>query len=309
METENRVPPNHRKGIILIEKKGSFHVNRIFSESEIIVTTSLSIDITPGQRDLADLVKLGGYLRDMGKKIALCHGVFDLLHIGHIRHFKEASLYADVLMVTVTPDRFVNKGPHRPSFPEALRAEAIDTLSCVDYVAINQSPTSVEVINLLKPHVYLKGPDYRNMADDYTGGIIKEIEAVEAFGGKIIITDDITFSSSRLLNEHFPTFSIEIYNFLSSYKERKKELLLSLNEVSDRVPFTFLWESDKVTYKNQSAPYFGNKPKSEVSIKLPFSTDAKVAVLFASAYVYLSDSGEADPDTVSVVKFLDHLLK
>src|SRR3990167_11074467 len=68
------------------------------------------------------------------KKIAHCHGVFDLLHIGHIRHFKRAREYGDLLVVSLTPDAYVNKGPGRPAFNEQLRAEAIASLDCVDYV-------------------------------------------------------------------------------------------------------------------------------------------------------------------------------
>ena len=63
--------------------------------------------------------------RIKGKKIILCHGVFDLLHIGHIKHFKEAKNFGDILVVTLTPDQFVNKGPNRPFFNEQLRLEAI----------------------------------------------------------------------------------------------------------------------------------------------------------------------------------------
>ncbi len=76
-----------------------------------------------------------------------CHGVFDLLHIGHIRHFEQAARIGDVLVVTVTPDRYVDKGPHRPAFTETLRAEAIGSLSCVDYVAINRWPTAEDTLN------------------------------------------------------------------------------------------------------------------------------------------------------------------
>src|SRR5882762_3471869 len=92
-----------------------------------------------------------------GKKVVHCHGVFDLLHIGHIKHLEAARKLGDLLVVTLTPDRHVNKGPHRPAFPERLRAEALASLACVDYVAINQWPTAVETIELLKPSLFVKG--------------------------------------------------------------------------------------------------------------------------------------------------------
>src|SRR5712671_6649008 len=89
---------------------------------------------------LEDLGKTLAVLRQSGKTVVQCHGVFDLLHIGHIKHLEAARKLGDVLVVTLTPDRFVNKGPHRPPFPERLRAEALASLVCVDYVAINEWP-------------------------------------------------------------------------------------------------------------------------------------------------------------------------
>ena len=84
--------------------------------------------------------------RTQGVKIIQCHGVFDLLHPGHIRHFQEAKAQGDRLVVTVTPDRFVNKGPGRPAFTEALRLETIAALEVVDYVVLNDSPDAISKI-------------------------------------------------------------------------------------------------------------------------------------------------------------------
>ena len=81
-------------------------------------------------------------------KVVLAHGCFDLLHIGHIRHFQAAKRLGGTLVVTVTPDRFVNKGPRRPLFTEHLRAEAIAALECVNFVAINEWSSAVETICL-----------------------------------------------------------------------------------------------------------------------------------------------------------------
>ena len=60
--------------------------------------------------------KLFSQLRSKGNKIVQCHGVFDLLHVGHLKHFREARTFGDILVVTITPDEFVNKGPGRPAF-------------------------------------------------------------------------------------------------------------------------------------------------------------------------------------------------
>ncbi len=172
-----------------------------------------------GLEDLANELRS---LRSTGtdKTIVQCHGVFDLMHIGHIRHFEEAKAMGDVLVVTLTPDRYVNKGPHRPAFSEDLRAETIAALDCVDYIAINQWPDAVETIKLLKPDIYAKGPDYRDPDTDITGKISEEKEAVKSVGGKIIFTDDITFSSSNLINRYMPAYSKEVGEYLSGFSQR-----------------------------------------------------------------------------------------
>jgi cytidyltransferase-like protein len=90
--------------------------------------------------ELAQIIKS---LQAEQKKIVHCHGVFDLLHIGHIRYFEQARRLADVLVVTVTPDRFVDKGPHRPAFPENLRVEGVASLGVVDLSGIKSVATGV----------------------------------------------------------------------------------------------------------------------------------------------------------------------
>ena len=95
------------------------------------------------RKGLEELAVVLGEEQARGKKVILCHGVFDLLHIGHIRHFEQAKKLGDVLAVTTTPDQYVEKGPGRPVFNEGLRAEAIAALDCVDYVAIHQWPMAV----------------------------------------------------------------------------------------------------------------------------------------------------------------------
>ena len=148
------------------------------------------------------------------KIIIHCHGVFDLLHIGHIKYFQEAKNMGDILVVTITPDRFVNKGPGRPAFNEKHRAEAIAALGVVDYVAINEWPTAIETINLLKPDLYVKGPDYKDYRNDITGNIQLEVDAVKSLGGDIRYTSDITFSSSHLLNKFGDVYNESQNNFI-----------------------------------------------------------------------------------------------
>ena len=97
---------------------------------------------------LDHLEKILAEHRHRGHKIVLCHGVFDLMHPGHILYFQAAKRHGDVLVVTLTPDHFVNKGPGRPVFKQRLRAETIGALECVDYVAINEWPTAEKTISV-----------------------------------------------------------------------------------------------------------------------------------------------------------------
>src|SRR5689334_15266352 len=141
--------------------------------------------------------------RHPGKKIVLCHGVYDLFHYGHLQHIKSASSYGDILVVTVTPDRYINKGPGRPRYSEQQRVAMLASLELVDYAAINRYPRAVEPIHALRPHCYVKGPDYRDKEKDITGGIFAEEEAVKSVGGELVFTDDETLSSTELLNKYF----------------------------------------------------------------------------------------------------------
>lgn len=170
-------------------------------------------------------------LRAEGKKVVLCHGTFDLMHTGHIRHLQRARQEGDALFITVTGDRFVNKGPGRPVFVEALRAETLAALACVDYVAINQDFTGLTPIHTIKPSVYVKGSDYKSNGDDVTGNILREIKATEENGGKVVYTDEITFSSSSLLNEHFSVFPNETKAYLDKFSDlySDKKIFTAIN--------------------------------------------------------------------------------
>lgn len=155
-----------------------------------------------------------------GKRVAHCHGVFDVLHPGHIRHLNAARQLADVLVVTITADRFVNKGPGRPAFNESLRAEFLAAISAVDYVGINHSDSATELIKKLKPDYYVKGSDYVRREDDPTGRIYDEEQAVLSVGGKISFTNEIVFSSSQLINAHFDVFPPEVEHWLAEFRRR-----------------------------------------------------------------------------------------
>ena len=135
-----------------------------------------------------------------GKKIVHCHGVFDLLHIGHLKHFRSAKKKGDILIVSITPDKFVFKGFNRPYFNSDQRAESLASVEAIDFVVVNNSTNSVDIINKIKPDFYCKGPDYKDVKKDITGQIKNEQLAVKKNGGKVVYTNDLTYSSSSIIN-------------------------------------------------------------------------------------------------------------
>lgn len=139
--------------------------------------------------------------RSPDKVVVLCHGCFDLMHPGHIKYLQAAKQMGNILLVTLTPDRYVDKGPDRPVFDQTLRAESLAALQCVDYVAINEWPTAEETLRLLRPDIYVKGQEFEKL-EDKTGKIQKEHEVLKEIGAEMRFTHEIVFSSTELINKY-----------------------------------------------------------------------------------------------------------
>jgi rfaE bifunctional protein nucleotidyltransferase chain/domain len=153
---------------------------------------------------IVDIEQLAELLREHkreGRKVVLCHGCFDLMHPGHIKYFQASKKMGDVLVVTVSPDRYVDKGPGRPVFDQNLRAESIAALACVDYVAVNAWPTAEETLRLLRPDIYVKGQEFEKL-EDKTGKIQREADVVKEIGAELRFTHEIVFSSTKLINQY-----------------------------------------------------------------------------------------------------------
>lgn len=159
-------------------------------------------------------------LQKAGKKIVLCHGVFDLLHPGHIAHLEEAKAMGDVLVVSITSAPYVNRGPGRPYFSDELRLKSLAALACTDYVIAIEAATATEAIECVQPDYYVKGKEYAVSEDDVTGNIDKEAEQVRAYGGDIRFTDGIVFSSTKLLNQNFSVFPPGVKEFAQDFASR-----------------------------------------------------------------------------------------
>ncbi len=184
---------------------------------------------------LDDVAQIAADARAAGKQVVLCHGVFDLVHMGHVRHFQTARKEGDILIVTLTTAKYVNKGPGRPIFNDELRAEMLAALEQVDWVAISPHPSAENVIEAIKPSVYVKGSDYANPDDDVTGKIRHECDEVEKHGGRVVFTRDITFSSSSLINEYMDVFDPELRAYLGAARDRGIEQMIqeSLDKIAN----------------------------------------------------------------------------
>lgn len=170
--------------------------------------------------------------KNSNKKIVHCHGVFDLMHPGHIKHLKAAKSFGDILVVTVTPDEFVNKGPGRPVYNQKDRIESLASLSFVDFVALNKWPEALQTIKALRPNIFVKGQDYEEALKKPDSPTSLEKETVESYGGEMRFTHEPIHSSSSLLNNYFSLFSEETKEWLKRFKEKNSlaEILTDLEK-------------------------------------------------------------------------------
>ena len=135
----------------------------------------------------------------------MCHGTFDLVHPGHLRHLMYARGKADILVASLTSDAHISKANYRPFVPQMLRAMNLAALEVVDYVIIDENPTPLENIAFLQPDFFAKGYEYF----DGPGGIHpktqEEMDVISSYGGEMIFTPgDVVFSSSRFIEQTPP---------------------------------------------------------------------------------------------------------
>jgi rfaE bifunctional protein nucleotidyltransferase chain/domain len=181
-----------------------------------------------------ELKKKSDFLKKNNKKIILVHGVFDLVHPGHLSYFKEAKTYGDILVVSITADKYVNKGINKPYFKQSYRLDFLSSLEIVDYVFCNNSSSAVNVIQNLKPKFYIKGPDYKVAKNDTAGNLKKEKNAVENIGGKLVYTSGTTFSSSSLMNSKFEDYN-PAKQIISKYFKSHDEIKLNFNDILNKI--------------------------------------------------------------------------
>ena len=154
------------------------------------------------------------------KKIVMCHGVFDLLHLGHILHFEEAKKMGDILIVSVTSDEYVKKGYGRPHFKISERIKSLTSLSFVDYVIESNFPTAEQNIKKIKPDIYCKGSEYSKSYRDVSKNIIREKKLIKKINAEIRFTSGKTFSSSNLINKYSQVFNEKQKKYINKIKRK-----------------------------------------------------------------------------------------
>ena len=177
--------------------------------------------------------KLVQKLKKNKKKLGLCHGVFDVLHYGHVKHFEAAKKKCDILFVSVTEDKFIKKGINRPIHSHDERLHFLKKLNMIDYVFIAEGDSGVKSINLIKPDIYFKGNDYKDNQLDKTKKIFLEIDALKNNKGKIVYTNEKHMSSSEIINKLQLDLNNKQIDFLKNVKKKinYRGLEKSLNKI------------------------------------------------------------------------------
>lgn len=150
------------------------------------------MEISKKIRSREELAEILTRERSHGRTAALANGLFDLLHVGHVRYLEAAAREADILIVGINSDASARalKGPGRPLLPAMERAEIVAALGCVDYVFVFDEPNVEATLRLLHPEVHCKGTDYTQQS-------VPERDTVLAYGGRIAIVGDPKDHASR----------------------------------------------------------------------------------------------------------------
>jgi rfaE bifunctional protein kinase chain/domain/rfaE bifunctional protein nucleotidyltransferase chain/domain len=182
-------------------------------------------------RKVSDLNNL---LKKRKDKKILCHGNFDVVHPGHIRHLLYAKSKADVLIVSITADKFIKKGLYRPHIPQNLRALNLAALEVVDFVVIDNNPKPINLIKKLKPNFFAKGYEYNDNYLDEDSEV--EMKMVNSYGGEMIFTPgDIVYSSTNLIKSTLPNIDKEkIINIMNENKIRFEDLKKNLEKYKSK---------------------------------------------------------------------------
>lgn len=167
------------------------------------------------------------------KKVIMCHGTFDVVHPGHVRHLMYAKSKADILIASLTSDAHITKADFRPFVPEDLRAINLSALDMVDYVVVDENATPLENLAIIKPDFFAKGYEY------VSGGLHPKTQdekgVLDSYGGEILFTPgDIIYSSSSLIELDAPDIACDkLVTLLHAENLSFADLRNTLNNFAD----------------------------------------------------------------------------
>jgi rfaE bifunctional protein kinase chain/domain len=165
------------------------------------------------------------------QRAIMCHGVFDVVHPGHVRHLLYAKSKAPVLVASITADRHITKGDYRPHVPQDLRAINLAAFEMIDYVVIDQNATPLDNLAVIQPDYFAKGYEYT--ANGLPPKTAEEMAVVRSYGGELIFTPgDIVYSSTKLINLAPPALKLEKLEILM---ERRGVTFDHLRRTLDRL--------------------------------------------------------------------------
>ncbi len=171
------------------------------------------------------LIKIEDLIKNIGKfprkkKTILCHGVFDVVHPGHVRHLTYAKSQADIMIVSCTGDKFIDKGIYRPHIPQKMRALNLAAFEMVDFVLIDENKKPLNLLKKLKPDYFAKGFEYTSKG--LPAATQEEKSELDKFGGKLIFTPgDVVYSSTKFINSSPPNLDLD-----------KLDLTMKTNKIS-----------------------------------------------------------------------------
>ena len=252
------------------------------------------------------------------KKIVLCHGVFDLLHVGHINYFKSSKKLGNILVVSVTGDKYVNKGPGRPDFTINNRLKFLQEIDCIDYIYLSNDFTAEKAIINLKPNFYCKGKDYSISQIKDDKNLKKEINALKFSKGKFKIVKEISFSSSTFINDNnLQNLNQECKGYISSIRKKyninqiiqnldvfkKKSVLIIGETIIDKYITT------EAIGKSGKEPMLVVKPKNEIKFLGGSGYIANLCSSFVKNIKIISFLGKENSEKKFVLKNLNKGIK
>ncbi len=227
--------------------------------------------------NIDQIIKISKKNKKLNKTSVMCHGVFDVVHPGHIRHLAYAKSKADILIVSLTADKHIKKGTYRPHVPQDLRALNVAVFEMVDYVIIDINQTPLINIAKIKPHYFAKGFEYTSKG--LPKATLLEQKAVKKSGGEMLFTPgDVVYSSSKLLEYNLPNLNHE-------------KLLLLMNRY--KITFRILKNNLK-KLKNISVHIIGDTIIDTYTRTLLIGGQTKtptISLLYQSAENYIGGAG------------------